>query len=59
VAPWIAFITSRTQHAGQVTLTIGSTHGMRDKARGAYVGLLAFWQAAEQLDPLAMGYRIL
>jgi hypothetical protein len=32
----------RTQHAGQVTLTISSTHGMRDKARRAYIRI-ASW----------------
>ncbi|MEA2726628.1 MAG: hypothetical protein QOF70_1103, partial [Acetobacteraceae bacterium] len=59
----LSAIARRTQHAGQVTLTISSTHGMRDKARRAYVriaGLLAgLRENAEQLDPLAKWYRIL
>jgi hypothetical protein len=46
-----------------VTLTISSAHGMRDKARAAYVRISGFlaWlrQTAEQLDPLAKWYRIL
>src|SRR6201995_76253 len=33
----LSAIARRTQHAGRVTLTISSTHGMRDKARHAYV----------------------
>ena len=35
-------IARRTQHAGQVTLTISSPHGMRDKARRAYVRIAGF-----------------
>jgi vacuolar-type H+-ATPase catalytic subunit A/Vma1 len=56
-------IARRTQHAGQVTLTISSTHGMRDKARRAYIRIAAFLARlrdnAEQLDPLGKWYRIL
>jgi len=53
----------RTQHAGQVTLTISSPHGMRDKARRAYVRIAGFLaelrKTAEQLDRLERWYRIL
>ena len=53
----------RTQYAGQVTLTISSAHGMRDKARRAYVRIAEFLadlrKTAEQLDPLERWYRIL
>ena len=56
-------IARQTQHAGQVTLTVSSTHGARDKARRAYrriVGFLAgLRKTAEQLDPLQRWYRIL
>jgi hypothetical protein len=59
----LSAIAQRTQHAGQVTLTISSTHGMRDKARRADVRIAGFLadlrQNAEQLDPLAKWYRIL
>jgi hypothetical protein len=59
----LSAIARRTQHAGQVTLTISSTHGMRDKARGAYVRIAGFLTGlrdnAEQLDPLEKWYRIL
>ena len=59
----LSAIASRTQHAGQVTPTISSTHGMRDKARRAYVHIAGFLagrrENAEQLDPLAKWYRIL
>ncbi|MGH9477549.1 MAG: transposase, partial [Terriglobales bacterium] len=52
-----------TRHAGQMTLTVSSTHGERDKARRAYVRIAAFLgrlrQTAEQLDPLQRWYRIL
>jgi DDE family transposase len=56
-------IARRTQHAGQTTLTISSTHGMQHKAREAYVRIVGFLaglrQNAEQLDPLQKWYRIL
>jgi hypothetical protein len=59
----LSAIARRTQHAGQVTLTISSTHGMRDKARRAYVRIAGFLaelrENAEQLDPLEKWYRIL
>ena len=59
----LSAIASRTQHAGQVRLTISSTHGLRDKARLAYIRIAGFLaglrQNAEQLDPLAKWYRIL
>jgi hypothetical protein len=59
----LSAIARRTQHAGQVTLTISSTHGMRNKARQAYVRIAGFLaelrQNAEQLDPLEKWYRIL
>ena len=47
----------------RMPLTISSTHGLRDKARRAYVriaGFLAELQInAGQLDPLAKWHRIL
>jgi Transposase DDE domain group 1 len=59
----LSAIACRTQHAGQVTLTISSTHGMRDKARRACVRIAGFLtelrKNAEQLDPLEKWYRIL
>jgi hypothetical protein len=59
----LSAIARRTQHAGQVTLSISSPHGMRDKARNAYVRIAGFLaevrQNAEQLDPLAKWHRIL
>src|SRR5271167_3098952 len=59
----LSAIARRTQHAGQVTLTISSTHGMRDKARQAYIRIAGFLaelrENAEQLDPLEKWYRIL
>jgi hypothetical protein len=59
----LSAIAHRTRHAGQVTLSISSTHGMRDKARRAYVRIAGFLahirENAEQLDSLAKWYRIL
>ena len=59
----LSAIARRTQHAGQVTLTISSTHGVRDKARRAYLRIAGFLdrlrKTAEQLDPLQRWYRIL
>jgi len=59
----LSAIAQRTRHAGQVTLTISSTHGLRDKARRAYVRIAGFLaelrENAEQLDPLEKWYRIL
>ena len=44
-------------------LTISSTHGLRDRARKAYVRIAGFLaglrENAEQLDPLEKWYRIL
>src|ERR1700761_296971 len=59
----LSAIARKTQHAGQVTLTISSTHGLRDKARQAYVRIAGFLaslrQNAEQLNPLEKWCRIL
>jgi hypothetical protein len=59
----LSAIARQTRHAGQVTLTISSTHGLRDKARRAYVRIAGFLaelrENAEQLDPLEKWYRIL
>jgi hypothetical protein len=59
----LSAVARQTQHAGQVTLSISSTHGLRDKARQAYVRIAGFLAGlrvnAEQLDPLARWYRIL
>ena len=61
--PLLSAIARKTQHAGQVTLTISSMHGARDKARQAYVRIAGFLadlrKNAEQLDPLEKWYRIL
>lgn len=59
----LSAIARQTQHAGQVTLTVSSTHGARDKARRAYQRIAGFLaglrKTAEQLDPLQKWYRIL
>jgi Transposase DDE domain group 1 len=59
----LSAIARRTQHAGQVRLSITSPHGLRDKARRAYIRIAGFLaelrQNAEQLDPLERWYRIL
>ena len=59
----LSAIARRTQHAGQVTLTVSSTHGMQHKARRAYVRIAGFLaelrKTAEQLDSLQRWYRIL
>ena len=59
----LSAIARKTQHAGQVTLSISSTHGMRDKARRAYIRIAGFLaelrKNAEQLDRLDRWYRIL
>src|SRR6516165_3542384 len=53
----------QTRHAGQVTLTITSTHGDQHKAQQAYGRIAGFlsWlrQTAGQLDPVKRWYRIL
>ena len=59
----LSAIAQRTQHAGQVRLTISSAHGGRDQARQAYLRIAGFLErlrkSAEQLDPLQRWYRIL
>ena len=59
----LSAIARRTRHAGQVTLTVSSTHGMQHKARRAYVRIAGFLaelrKTAEQLDTLQRWYRIL
>jgi hypothetical protein len=45
----LSAIARRTQHAGQVTLTISSTHGMRDKARRAISVSPASWLSCEKM----------
>ena len=56
-------IARQTQHAGQVMLTISSTHGERHKARRAYQRIARFLaglrSTAEQLDAVQRWYRIL
>jgi hypothetical protein len=53
----------RTHHAGQVRLTVSSTHGEQHLARCAYLRIAGFVarlrQNAEQLDALGRWYRIL
>jgi Transposase DDE domain group 1 len=57
----LSAIARQTRRAGQVTLTISSTHGLRDKARHAYVRIAGFLvelrENAEQLDPLEKWYQ--
>ncbi len=59
----LSAIARLTQHAGQVTLTVSSTHGARDEARRAYRRIAGFLaglrKTSEQLDPLQRSYRIL
>jgi Transposase DDE domain group 1 len=59
----LSAIAQRSQHAGQVKLTISSMHGARDVARQAYLRIAGFLErlrnSAEQLDPLQRWYRIL
>jgi hypothetical protein len=56
-------IARQTHHAGQVTLTLSSTHGEQHKARRAYLRIAGFLarlrRTAEQLDPVQRWYRIL
>jgi hypothetical protein len=56
-------VARRTQHAGQVKLTISSTHASQHLARRAYVRIARFLaelrNSAEQLDRLQRWYRIL
>jgi vacuolar-type H+-ATPase catalytic subunit A/Vma1 len=59
----LSAIARRTQHAGEVTLTVSNTHGMQHKARRAYIRIAGFLaelrKTAEQLDTLQRWYRIL
>jgi Transposase DDE domain group 1 len=59
----LSAVAQRSQHAGQVKLTISSVHGARDRARQAYLRIAGFLErlrkSAEQLDPLQRWYRIL
>jgi len=56
-------VARRTQHAGQVKLTISSPHANQHLARRAYVRIARFLaelrNSAEQLDRLQRWYRIL
>jgi hypothetical protein len=56
-------VARRTQHAGQVKLTVSSTHAGQHLARRAYVRIARFLaelrNSAEQLDSLQRWYRIL
>jgi hypothetical protein len=56
-------VARRTQHAGQMKLTISSTHASQHLARRAYVRIARFLaelrNSAEQLDRLQRWYRIL
>ena len=53
----------QTQHAGQTTLTITSSHGRESYVRAAYTRVCAFFDElnaiAPQLTPLQCWYRIL
>jgi hypothetical protein len=59
----LSAIAQRSQHAGQVKLTISSMHGAREGARQAFLRIAGFLErlrkSAEQLDPLQRWYRIL
>ena len=56
-------VARQTRHAGQVTLTVSSTHGAQHRARRAYVRIAGFLgqlrNNAEQLSSLQRWYRIL
>jgi len=56
-------VARQTRHAGQVSLTVSSTHGACDKARRAYLRISGFLghlrQSAEQLNSVERWYRIL
>jgi hypothetical protein len=56
-------IARQTQHAGQTTLTLSSTHGEQHRARRAYLRIAGFLarlrETAEQSDPVHRWYRIL
>ena len=53
----------QTQHAGQTTLTITSSHGRESYVKAAYTRVCAFFDElnaiAPQLTPLQCWYRIL
>jgi hypothetical protein len=53
----------QTQHAGQTTLTITSSHGRESYVKAAYARICAFFDElkaiAPQLTPLQCWYRIL
>lgn len=59
----LSAVARRTQHAGQLKLTVSSTHASQRRARQAYVRIARFLtelrQSAEQLDALQRWYRIL
>ena len=47
----LSAIARKTQHAGQVTLTISSTHGLRDKACARVMSAsLASWRACGKMQ---------
>ncbi len=50
-------IARQTQHAGQVTLTITSTHGEQHKARRAYLRIAGFLARLRPSCPGAVGVR--
>ncbi|MBV9118854.1 MAG: transposase [Acetobacteraceae bacterium] len=59
----LSAVARRSQHAGQVRLTVSSTHASQHRARRAYVRIARFLaelrNGAEQLDPLQRWCRIL
>ena len=59
----LSAVARRSQHAGQVRLTVSSTHASQPRARRAYVRIARFLaelrNGAEQLDPLQRWCRIL
>jgi len=58
----LSAITQRSQHAGQVKLSISSAHGAWGQAWQGYLRIAGFLgrlrKSAEQLDPLQRWYRI-
>ena len=59
----LSALARRTQHAGQVTLAVTSTHAEQHFARRAYLRIAGFLaglrKPAEQLDAIGRWYRIL
>jgi hypothetical protein len=59
----LSAVARRSHHAGQVKLTISSTHASQHRARRAYLRIARFLaelrNGAEQLDPLQRWRRIL